>query len=147
MSTSAKCSKNWPLMDDIVDDLISRWEKHGSLIIAVDFDDTIYDFYGKNKYNLEYTRQIIRDAISEGLRVVIYTARPKHTYPDIIKFCEEHKLKIEGININAITSLEDIGTNGKIYYNLLLDDKAGLMMAAIVLRKVVERIKKIRNGD
>ena len=39
-----------PYLDNnlCVDRLVENWKQHGKIIIAFDFDNTIYDYYGKN---------------------------------------------------------------------------------------------------
>jgi hypothetical protein len=71
------------------------------------------------------------------LPLVIFTANQDHQM--IVEYCQEIEIKIEGININYLTQFEN---SGKIYYNILLDDRAGLATSYDILNKVLNYIEE-----
>lgn len=134
-------------VNERVEDLLSRWEKHGALIIAVDFDDTIYNYSKNPILNFEPLHKLLRECVALKNKVVIYTARNKSRWHEVIEFCNDIDLKISGINEDVIPLSEENKTCGKIYYNILLDDKAGLMQAYLILKETIRRIKLIYNDN
>ncbi len=116
--------------------LLEDYYKYNTLILAVDFDNTIYDFF--NKW-LEFNDvlKLLKRAVALNMKIVIYTASVE--YEKIEKYCERIGLKIEGINKNLLKEFEN---SGKIYYNLLLDDRAGLPSAYNQLLFVVEKLEQ-----
>lgn len=120
--------------------LLKQYDEHKTLIIAVDFDDTIFAGNVNSQKDLEPIIEKLKEAVEIGLKIVIYTARNEKYFPDIEVFCENIGLKIEAINKDIIQLREP--TSGKIYYNLFLDDKAGLEQAAVILVYTIEKIKE-----
>lgn len=55
----------------------------------------------------------------------------------IQEYCKEIGIKIEGININYLPQFKN---SGKIYYNILLDDRAGLETSYNILHKLLNYI-------
>lgn len=137
-----------PDIGSFLEKLMKQWELHGSLIIAVDFDDTIHNYSNNPKLDFKPLIDLLRECHAYNMKIVIYTARPKEDFPMIADFCKKANLPIAAINANLVTSTNNnVGTSGKIYYNLLLDDKAGLQQAYYILRMLYMRIKKTLNGD
>ena len=117
--------------DDILDDsleddflyerLVKAQDEHERLIIAYDIDDTVRPYKSKS---CDMVKDLIRRA--ETLLnpyFIVFTANPHKE--ENIAFLEAEGLPYDAINENA----DFIGRYGeglKIYYNLLLDDKAGL---------------------
>ena len=115
--------------------LMQEYKKHKKLIIAVDFDDTIFDFHGHgNKHGTVIS--LLKRAQNLGFYLVIFTASAPERYDLIRQYCESVGLKIASINQNPIPMI--YGNHGKIYFNILLDDRAGLESAFESLLKVVE---------
>jgi hydroxymethylpyrimidine pyrophosphatase-like HAD family hydrolase len=119
--------------------LIDKWEKHGKIIIAVDYDDTIVNY---NLYEFSLYHRIIellKKCKKIGCYIIIYTSREENRYKEIKEFCESKGLKIDAINEGII----NITPNSKLYYNHLLDDKAGLEEAFMILESAYSTIKSI----
>lgn len=122
--------------------LSAEYAKHGQLIVALDFDDTIFDFHKKGSTH-EAVIGLINECQDLGFHIVIFTASPKERYDFIREHCATVGIKPKAINENALPELK-YGQNGKIYFNILLDDRAGLWEAYMTLRAVVNAI---RRGD
>ena len=89
--------------------LLTEYKKYGTIIVAVDYDGTINDFH------------------NEGL-----------TFDNMISLlrkCNKIGFKIEGINKQLLPQFEG---RGKLYYNILMDDRAGLPSTYRILRRLVE---------
>lgn len=122
--------------------LLDEWKKFGSIIIAVKFDDTIYDI---NQRSASYPAVIdlVKKCKSLGAKIVIWTDRPESDYTLIEEHCIFKDIIIDGINkdIKKLYSSEC----RKIYYDILLDDRAGLYSAVTLLTKVAGEMQRINN--
>lgn len=113
-----------------VDRLSREWIEFGKLIVAVDFDDTIYPH---NRYkDCDEVISFLKE-INPNIRIIINTARSKSFFPRIYEYCEGIGLIIETINTNCVPL--PFGNDGKVYANIYLDDRAGLDQALSILRK------------
>lgn len=113
--------------------LLEEWKQHGKIIISVDYDDTIYpwrkDF---NEEDIARTIDLVKIAHSTGAYIVIFTASDTDRYDEIKTHCDKIKLPIDAINKNAIPL--PYGNNGKIYYNINLCDRSGLVESLDILQ-------------
>lgn len=130
-------------IDFCVDRLVTEWQKHGKLIIALDFDNTIYDYH-----NLGFTFPKLINLVKRckkefNFYIVIFTACAPDSFKDITKKCLDLDIEIDSINKNPVKL--PFGHHGKIYYNILLDDRAGLGSAFEILWKTLEKINAIRH--
>lgn len=118
--------------------LYQEWEKHPKLLIAVDFDETIFDFHKKGT---DHTMVInlLKKCNDLGFYVSLFTASKPSRYDFMRNYMKELGVKIDAINENVIEL--PYGNNGKIYYNILLDDRAGLGQAYTTLASVIEMIR------
>jgi hypothetical protein len=122
--------------------LYQEWKQHGKIIIAVDFDDTISPWKFKDTEDLQQldkTIQLLRVAQETGAYVVIFTACNPDRYDEIKSYCSSKKLTIDSIN-NTPLDLP-YGNHGKVYANIFLDDRAGLLESMSILEKVMYMIR------
>jgi hydroxymethylpyrimidine pyrophosphatase-like HAD family hydrolase len=126
-----------PYLDDSVaiERLYNEWKKYGKIFLALDFDDTIYDFHKKG-YKYEKVIELVKACQKQGCYTIIFTGSELEKYPFIRSYCEEIGLHIDKINENAIPM--NVGNNGKIYYNILLDDRSGLSSSFRILKGALE---------
>lgn len=129
-----------PYLDDkvAIERLHNEWKKYGKIFVAVDFDDTIYDFHKKG-YKYDAVIDLVKACQKQGCYTIIFTGSELEKYPFIRQYCNDIGLHIDKINENAIPM--NIGNNGKIYYNILLDDRSGLSASFNILRSVLELMK------
>lgn len=127
-------------VEDTVESLVKRYYHYGSLILAVDFDETIHNSYSDPKKDFTPVHELIREAAKLNFQIVIYTARNEKHFGFIEEFCKEHDLPFTHPVNKEVCELPE-PTCGKIYYNIFLDDKAGLGQAAEILYKVIERLQ------
>lgn len=125
--------------NNFVSDLLLRYKKYGTIIIAVDYDNTIYD-YSQKGVDFSEVHSLLRRASDIGCKIVIYTARNKRDFYKIYEYCNDISLKVDAINEDVIDI--DPPTSGKIYYNIILDDKGGLLEAIDVLKSTLDLIEK-----
>ena len=125
--------------DLCVDRLLKQYYRSPKLIIAVDFDDTVYDFH-KAGHSYPIVLDLLRRCKKLGFYVVLYTASAPDRHNYMVGYLGINGVAVDSVNANTVDL--PYGKHGKIFYNLLLDDRAGLGQAVDVLRTVVEHIEK-----
>lgn len=117
--------------------LLEECMKYNGLIVAFDFDNTIFDTHN-NGYDLSEVIKLLRECCKlEGFTMVLFTVEfEQEKLEKKKKYCEEIGIRVDYINESPILT----GAK-KPYYNILLDDRAGLLEAFDNLRFVVECMK------
>jgi hydroxymethylpyrimidine pyrophosphatase-like HAD family hydrolase len=106
--------------------LKEEWDKYEKIVIAVDFDDTLFDFHKKGR-TYDDIMDIIKRAQKIGCYTIIFTANDDIEHHKFIKeYLKEYNIKVDAINNNVAAVPY---TTKKPYYNILLDDRAGLPSA------------------
>lgn len=120
-----------------VDRLIAEYEKYGLLIIAYDYDNTVFDYYQKG-HTFHDVIALIRECKRMKFHLTVFTSCNDDRFPEIKKYLEDNNIPFDGINETP----DFIPFKGrKVYYNLLLDDRAGLQSAYEQLWKVIYSIR------
>lgn len=120
--------------------LLKEYLQYGKLIVAVDHDDTVYDFHEKG---YQYTKVInlIKECKELSFYIVLFTGCRKDKWEEIEGWWLENiGFKPDSINKNPIEL--PFGNDGKIYYNILLDDRAGLDSTYRQLKLLTEIAKE-----
>jgi len=126
---------------NVIDRLITEWKKYGKIIIAYDFDDTIYDFWKKGR-TYEDVISLLKRCEKVGAYFIAFTANDEIEM--ITNYLAENKIPCDRINEN----MDFIAFKArKIYYNILLDDRAGLQSAYDCLLQVVEYMEIEKNYE
>lgn len=102
---------------------------HGSLVVAFDFDNTVFDFHSSG-LDMESTVNELKRAHANGLDLFAFTANEDHVF--VRNFVFEN-LGIEDVPIN-INHLDHLFASRKPFYSILLDDRAGLASAQETLK-------------
>jgi len=100
--------------------LLREYKTYNSLVVAFDFDNTVYDFH---QVGLEFSDviQLLQKLKSIGCYLIIFTANEDEKF--IQDYCNERDIPFDAINENPPFYQSEAR---KIYYNVLLDDRAGL---------------------
>lgn len=129
--------------------LLEEYEKHGSLVVAVDFDQTLFDYHQLG-YQFPRLIQLIKESHIIGFKVVVFSGSAKERHPFIESFFIENLgFKPDGINCDVVDWHKDKSldwSRSKIFYNILLDDRAGLGESFDILNKVINHIKVLDYG-
>lgn len=133
--------------------LYQEWKQHGKIIIAVDYDDTLFPWKYKSQEDLQQLDKLIQNlrlAHETGAYITIFTCSAPDRHEEIQAYCESIKLPIDAINTNPIDL--PYGKHGKVYANIFLDDRAGLIEAQQMLEDVMymirgERAKNLTLGE
>lgn len=107
--------------------------QHGKLIIAYDFDSTVFDYHNTgNSY--EMVRDLIRKW-KDYAYFIVFTSSEENRF-------EEIKMNLNDLNIPFDSINDDapfIPFKGrKVYYNILLDDRAGLSQTYSELKRLYD---------
>lgn len=121
--------------------LLSEWKQHGKIIISLDFDDTIYlyNHHLNNKDDVQRAINLVKECYLTGAYIVIFTASSQERYPEIQQYCDELLIPVSAINRNPIEL--PYGNNGKIYYNINLCDRSGLVEAMNILEEALYKFR------
>lgn len=112
---------------------LSKSRKYNKMYIAVDIHDTILaSTYSKNsqiKVFLEDARDTLQYLSQrEDVVLILYTCSHKDEIENYMFFFEENYIKFKYCNENPEVKTGDDkygNYDGKFYFNILLDDKAG----------------------
>lgn len=123
----------------LLDKLIRAYEQHGKIIVGVDFDDTLFTF-DKSKEELHKDiRKLLLD-LKQYIIICLYTVADDQSI--IYKaYIMEHCWDIKPDYINC-GPLDDKWNSKKPFFNILLDDKAGLEQTYDILDEFKEYINK-----
>jgi hypothetical protein len=128
-------------IDACVDRLYREYKLHPKLIIAADFDSTIAPFHDYEKdYDYSDTIDVLKRCQEKGFYICIFTGSPVDKYPSILQYCNSLGLEIATINKNPIPL--PFGNDGKMYFNVLIDDRAGIGQTLEILNTLLNRIDK-----
>ena len=117
--------------------LLNEYSEYGSLIIGVDFDNTLYDYHKKGE-NYEMVRQLVRDLKEIGCQIIIWTASNDLQFVE--QFCRENNIPNDGINIQGIK----LGWESrKPFFSALLDDRAGLQQVYQELNLLTKIVREV----
>lgn len=134
-----------PFLDNKVceDRLFEEWQKYGKLIIAYDFDNTVFPYSDPN-YTFDNVIELLRECKKNEFWLVVFTSCNEDRIPELKEYLKKHNIPYDSINETA----DFIPFKGrKIYYNLLLDDRAGLSAAYMQLKSVLYKIRGVKNEE
>ena len=128
--------------------LISEWITHQKIIIALDFDDTVYPWKllsDDDKNHLNKLVNLLKFATVIGCYISIWSACDPSRNDEILNYCEELGIKVDSINENPIKL--PYGNFKKMYYNILLDDRAGLEESMRILEYACYRVAAHKRNE
>ena len=116
-----------------VQKLFEQYKRHKNILIAVDYDDTLHDYHKKG-YAFPKVVEILRECSELGLTIILYTGN--EDIEGALAYLKEQGIRVDHVNCSPIESHKK-----KPYFNILLDNNAGLGQAYEILRIVVDKIK------
>lgn len=119
---------------NVVNRLLEEYERYGRIIVAYDFDSTVFDYHG-NGDTFGNVMKLIRD-LKPYANFIVYTCRPEKQYDEIKEYLDAHDLPYDTIN-EPIVVLNGEDKGSKLFYSVLLDDRAGLFSVFTALTEVV----------
>lgn len=117
--------------------LFDEYQRYGSLIIAYDYDNTVFDYYNRG-YEYNQVINLLRECKKMGFHLTVFTSCNDDRFPEIRQYLNDNNIPFDGINETP----EFIEFKGrKVYYNHLLDDRAGLSAAFKQLDTLIYKIR------
>ena len=115
-------------------------EHKGKLIVAFDFDNTIFDYHN-NGGDYSQVIALLQECSKLGMIMILFTAQDDEARLEwMVAYCNHFKINVDYINRSPLLNTT------KPYYNILLDDRAGLSEAFSELAYVVEYLKNSQNA-
>lgn len=111
--------------------LVGDYKLHKSLFVAFDFDDTLFDYH-KRGDRFPKLEAIIKRAKSLNCKLILFTANEGEKLPIILKYLEERGIVPDFVNENPFMATR------KPFYNILLDDRAGLSESYQILQTILD---------
>ena len=116
--------------------LLNEYNLHKSLVIAYDLDNTLYDFHKKGE-TYHQVMQLLRNLKEIGCYMICFTANPDKGF--IYSYLMSNNIPYDAINENPPFFKSN---ERKIYFNALLDDRAGLQQVYNELNLLITIIKQ-----
>lgn len=138
-------------MNKYTERLVKEWRQYGKIIISVDYDSTLcYWPTIDNQEDIDRVITLLQVARETGAYITIFTASDSNKFEEIQNHCDKINLPIDSINTNAIPL--PYGNHGKIYYNINLCDRSGLIEALNTLEEAMyiirgEKANKLTEGE
>lgn len=122
--------------DELVQRLYEECREHTALFIAFDFDNTIFDYHNSGR-DFSEVITLLRECSDAGHKMILLTSNEDAEKLAFIRYyCRHYGIRIDYVNENP----EVCPGCRKPYYNILLDDRAGLQEACEVLRETLSKI-------
>ena len=106
-------------LSECVKRLVNDYKTHNNLFVAFDFDNTVFDYH-KVGDTFPKIEEILIKLHKLGITLILFTGNEGDKLDTIVKYCEDRGYPPKYINENPIMKTR------KPYYNILLDDRAGL---------------------
>lgn len=114
----------------VVERLLELHKAGKQIILAVDFDNTLYDYHGSG-LDCSEVIEIIRRAKRALCYVIIWTGNPDLEF--VKQYLSQNHIPYDAVNEQAPFLPDTERSKRKIYCNILLDDVAGLESAYFAL--------------
>lgn len=118
-----------------LDRLKNEYQAYKSLYIAFDFDNTIFDYHQTGDTYPKVEELLIKCKLL-GFKLILFTANEDMKLERAIQYCNDRGYMPDCINESPIMNTR------KPFYNLLLDDRAGLGESIKLLSDLLISIKK-----
>lgn len=122
--------------ENTLERLLKEYKAYNSLVVAFDFDNTVYDFHQLGLYFKDVI-ELLQGLKKVGCYLIVFTANDDEDF--VKRYCKENEIPFDAINENPPFCKSK---SRKIYYNILLDDRAGLREAYDHLMEIVRRVSK-----
>lgn len=116
-----------------------EYRKYGKLIIAFDFDDTVFDTH-HNDWQYEAVIQLLNRWTGRAY-FICWSASPKERFPMMQEYFDRNGIPCDAINQNAPWLSPDM-RHRKIYANVYLDDRCGITVAYWALNRLINEIEE-----
>ena len=122
--------------ENVKNRLLKELEKHGKLIIAFDFDYTVHNYRAEDDFVYNTVINLLREW-RPFAHFIVFTASPEERYDYIRDYLHQNDIPFDKINEDILQR----NYTRKIYYNVFLDDRAGLGETVKILSEILDEIK------
>ena len=120
-----------------LDRLKEEYDKYGKLIVAFDFDNTIYDFHN-NGGDYSEVIELLKECIKLEFDLILFTVdEDPNKVSEKVQWLVSNGLWNYKSSHFFINTSPIFSRSRKPYYNILLDDRAGLEESYNILKQVV----------
>lgn len=122
--------------------LYKEYKKHGRIVVAYDFDGTVYDHHNDG-YTFPEVVELLRK-VKPYAHLVVYSCSNEDRYSFIKHYLNKNNIPFD--YIDETPKGVNLPQGEKMYYNILLDDRAGLIASVLILKdfiKMVENDKEV----
>ncbi len=113
--------------------LLKEYKEHHKLVVGFDFDNTIFDTHN-NGGNYKIVIDLLKECKRLGFVLCLFTSESNEEWLQWkISYCKHFDIEPDYVNESPLMS----GTK-KPFFNILLDDRAGLESAFNTLNFVVK---------
>jgi len=112
------------------------------LIIGFDFDCTIYDFHNEGLYTAPVI-SLLQRCSNLGFTMCLFSLTSndaKMTIVEKVQYCKDLGINVTWINDSPVLREQITAFNSKPYFNILLDDRAGLGSAYSILLETLDEL-------
>ncbi|ABG59679.1 hypothetical protein [Cytophaga hutchinsonii] len=121
--------------------ILDEYQTYNSLVVAFDFDDTVYDFHKKGRLYADVVT-LLRDLKKINCHLICWTGQEDLTF--VKNYLMENNIPFDDINENPPFH---VSSSKKVYANVYLDDRAGLKQVFGELTQLLQhesiRIKSV----
>lgn len=118
--------------------LKNEYNKYGKLIVAFDFDNTIYDFHN-NGGDYSEVIELLKECIKLEFDFILFTVdEDPNKVSEKIRWLVSNELWNYNSSHFFVNTSPIFSRSRKPYYNILLDDRAGLEESYNILKQVVD---------
>ena len=120
--------------------LICNYKKHGRIIVAYDFDDTVHPTHQNDDKSCKLVRDLLIKCskYTEDITMICYTCRGNDVViNNVIPYLDECGIRHDKVNEQSDTLDPDVrqSLSCKLLYSIFLDDLSGLRESFSVLSK------------
>lgn len=116
--------------------ILEEYKKHSSLIVAFDFDDTVYDFHQKGRLYTDVIT-LLRELKHFNCYLICWTGQSDLGFVE--NYLIDNAIPFDNINEHAPFRRSE---SRKIYANVYLDDRAGLQQVYQELNHLITHLKQ-----
>lgn len=114
--------------------LIEEYKTYGSLVVAFDFDDTVYDFHKKGRFYNDVIA-LLQKLRTLNCYLICWTGQEDLEF--VANYLKTNNIPFDSINENPPFHHSK---SRKVYANAYLDDRAGLHQVYNELKNLTETI-------